>query len=197
MRKVKPPNHAINQFTYYYRLTCYVCNKEFEIPPNSRRILCDKCIEKRDKLIIHNKRSFEKSPCLKCGKYFERHIHTEIFCNTCNTAIHRIDLYKINLHKNNDEERKILFFQNNGRCEYCDKKLSLKYSQKDHIVPVSKNGSDEIENKVISCRRCNLVKSNRSEKEFKKYLKYRQQKSLENYVYFTNILNNFNKNKSI
>lgn len=43
-------------------------------------------------------------------------------------------------------------------CHYCKEELWRENSTIDHIVPLSKGGSDRRENKVHCCRRCNTLK---------------------------------------
>jgi hypothetical protein len=49
----------------------------------------------------------------------------------------------------------------NRACEYCDAPeiISNVAFEVDHTTPISKGGSDEIENLALSCRICNLRKS--------------------------------------
>lgn len=44
------------------------------------------------------------------------------------------------------------------KCVYCHKKLTFKTLTKDHVIPLSKGGTDDIENIVPSCLRCNQTK---------------------------------------
>lgn len=49
----------------------------------------------------------------------------------------------------------------NGRCEYCDDDLLASISaykawEADHIVPISAGGTDELENRALACRSCNV-----------------------------------------
>lgn len=43
-------------------------------------------------------------------------------------------------------------------CQYCFEKFPLKSLSIDHVVPRSKNGSDEHSNRILCCRSCNLAK---------------------------------------
>lgn len=60
------------------------------------------------------------------------------------------------------------------RCYYCnietvadlDKKFHRLATQKDHLVPVSRGGSNAIENVVVSCRTCNQAKGTMTADEF-------------------------------
>jgi len=47
-----------------------------------------------------------------------------------------------------------------SRCYYCKKKLTQNWHA-DHVVPLSKGGSNTIENIVIACEPCNLHKSSK------------------------------------
>lgn len=45
-------------------------------------------------------------------------------------------------------------------CQYCFEKFPLKQLSIDHLVPKSRRGSDEHDNRILCCRSCNLAKSN-------------------------------------
>lgn len=47
-----------------------------------------------------------------------------------------------------------------GRCYYCSTKLSNDYHV-DHVIPLSRGGSDATENLVCACPSCNLSKNNK------------------------------------
>lgn len=47
-----------------------------------------------------------------------------------------------------------------GRCYYCKIKLGKKYHA-DHVIPLSRGGSNDISNIVVTCVTCNLRKSNK------------------------------------
>lgn len=60
--------------------------------------------------------------------------------------------------------RNIVFKRDNYTCQYCGKrggKLEV-----DHIIPISKGGTNDIENLATSCRKCNRQKYNKSAQEF-------------------------------
>lgn len=56
-------------------------------------------------------------------------------------------------------EIKALIEAQNHQCAYCSRCVKL---TKDHIIPVSKGGSDYISNICMACRRCNLQKRART-----------------------------------
>ncbi len=50
-----------------------------------------------------------------------------------------------------------------GLCAYC---LAAKATERDHVVPISRGGSDDIENIVPSCLPCNRGKQDRTPSEW-------------------------------
>ncbi len=62
--------------------------------------------------------------------------------------------------------RKILVREQNGRCFYCGRRISLKSKKKskrmtiDHYIPKSKGGEDRAINMVAACAKCNHAKAN-------------------------------------
>lgn len=52
------------------------------------------------------------------------------------------------------------------RCFYCCVELTAKTWSRDHKIPLSRGGSDAIENIVAACRRCNSRKGARTVTEF-------------------------------
>ena len=65
------------------------------------------------------------------------------------------------------EEFRLLCGVYEGRCAYCKRELPL---VPDHAVPLSKGGSNNIENIVPSCAPCNLRKHTMTYEEFVKRL---------------------------
>ena len=61
----------------------------------------------------------------------------------------------------------------NGLCPYCNKPIATGHI--DHIVPVSRGGTNERENLVYACAPCNLKKNSHSLLEF---MLYRRQEAL-------------------
>jgi 5-methylcytosine-specific restriction endonuclease McrA len=53
----------------------------------------------------------------------------------------------------------------NGRCFYCGRKVGDKY-HRDHVIPLSKGGSNGPENLVVACPTCNLSKHDNHPMDF-------------------------------
>lgn len=73
--------------------------------------------------------------------------------------------------KQSRAKTKILHELQSGLCFYCGKSVSLESATKDHRVPISKGGSNEMSNLVMACPRCNIAKGSKSEEEFRLIIK--------------------------
>ena len=47
------------------------------------------------------------------------------------------------------------------RCHYCGTSDASKVFQRDHFIPRSCGGSDDVKNRVLTCRSCNVIKGRR------------------------------------
>ena len=61
-------------------------------------------------------------------------------------------------HKTTTNDIRKLLLQAQDKCYWCKSKLNNNYHI-DHYVPLSKGGTNEITNLVISCPKCNLEKN--------------------------------------
>lgn len=52
-----------------------------------------------------------------------------------------------------------------GRCAYCNIPLE-NGSEIDHVLPISRGGTDTIDNVTLSCRKCNREKGDRTRAEY-------------------------------
>ena len=59
---------------------------------------------------------------------------------------------------------KFIFSRDNYTCKYCGQIGGI--LEVDHIVPISKDGSNDTNNLTTSCRKCNRQKKDKSVKEF-------------------------------
>lgn len=58
-----------------------------------------------------------------------------------------------------------VFLRDKGHCVYCNKKLALRTSTIDHVIPKSRGGKTNFQNVVIACGKCNWQKSNKTPEE--------------------------------
>ncbi len=65
-------------------------------------------------------------------------------------------------HYNDPELRHEIFVRDNWKCHYCGETLSPTTSTLDHVIPVSKGGTNIDSNLVAACLVCNSIKSGRS-----------------------------------
>lgn len=56
---------------------------------------------------------------------------------------------------------RVLWEQQGGLCWYCRKCVESRRATVDHVVARSRYGSNDNENAVMSCRKCNQKKANR------------------------------------
>ena len=69
-----------------------------------------------------------------------------------------------------------LIAKHGDSCNFCGEE-NLAKSRKisfDHIVPFDHGGSGDVNNLQILCRSCNSIKGTRSQKEFERYMKKRE-----------------------
>lgn len=59
------------------------------------------------------------------------------------------------------DDLKLLWEQQDGRCAYCDCELTPEYRHLDHVMPLSRGGSNWPSNLAWACPPCNLSKNNR------------------------------------
>ena len=65
------------------------------------------------------------------------------------------------------QERKEIYDMYDGHCAYCGYKIRYDEMVIDHILPISKGGSNKIENLFPSCGDCNAYKYNLTLGEFR------------------------------
>ena len=115
--------------------------------------------------------------CKWCGNYFtvnNRH-NLKVCCSSlCSKKYqnHKKQVkkdYRFNLAKKNGKYEDItlakLYKRDNGKCYICGKHLILndKYNRPDaptieHVVPISKGGTNTWSNVKLACRECNVKK---------------------------------------
>ncbi len=69
--------------------------------------------------------------------------------------------------------RENLYFEQNGKCHYCDQRVAINQGNIDHVLPRALGGTDHWDNFVFSCQPCN------SKKAAKPHEQYVREKLLE------------------
>lgn len=67
--------------------------------------------------------------------------------------------------------RKYVYVRDNFTCQYCEENFFESELTVDHVQPKSRGGSNEWENLVTCCKKCNIKKGNRLPKEIKMFPK--------------------------
>lgn len=58
------------------------------------------------------------------------------------------------------EERKYMLSKSHGKCSCCGKKITTKNMTCEHVVPLSRGGTNDLKNLVALCQTCNDAKGN-------------------------------------
>jgi len=74
-------------------------------------------------------------------------------------------------HKKVAPSRKNIFKRDSYCCQYCGIDLCDGTATVDHVTPKSRGGASSWTNLVTSCKKCNLLKGNKTPKEAKMLLK--------------------------
>lgn len=82
--------------------------------------------------------------------------------------------------KRQDNIRERLFKESAGCCIYCGHPLTEETMEIDHIVPKSRGGTGEYENKVCACPRCNAMKQDMDVTEFIRSMPPKKFRAYEN-----------------
>lgn len=72
--------------------------------------------------------------------------------------------------------KRTIYDRQNGLCAYCGQRRQLKRMTVDHIIPLSKGGTNDIDNLQCTCRKCNGLKEDMLPSEFTVFI----QNMLEN-----------------
>ena len=80
--------------------------------------------------------------------------------------------------------RKQVYEKYNGHCAYCGCKLEYKDMQVDHVISVyGKDGSNDLDNLMPTCRMCNFYKSTYSLDDFRKNLETLHERLRKPFIY--------------
>jgi 5-methylcytosine-specific restriction endonuclease McrA len=82
------------------------------------------------------------------------------------SLVTRSKKYNVECNVTVDELRQLMFDSYGTKCKYCDKILKIDNMVFDHIVPISKQGTSNIDNLQIICRTSNGMKGSLTEETF-------------------------------
>ena len=109
---------------------------------------------RRNKVRI--KRELRQYSCSLCQKAF-----TTVQALNAHGRAHKRDRPDYNPRALSKTEREYVMLRDGYMCCYCGTKLPKKEIHIDHVYPYAKGGETTAENSVVSCRRCNLSKSDK------------------------------------
>lgn len=154
--RVKNAEKINNQRKVYYK------NNPQKLIEKSRRHYiktAEKQCEKSRRYYAENKEKIQKRRSI----YYAE--NREMF----SAARHRRRARAIHAQGNFTKEQwftKLKFFGN--RCYLCGVSLENLQTHLEHRIPISRGGSNWISNIAPACKKCNLTKNNKTEKEFRK-----------------------------
>lgn len=76
----------------------------------------------------------------------------------------KYNLYKPDAYKVTLEDIRQIY--SSDKCYYCNSELKDREKSVDHKIPVSRGGTNDLQNLVICCRSCNSKKNNQTDKEY-------------------------------
>lgn len=68
------------------------------------------------------------------------------------------ELTKVKRRQFSPTERAFIYNKNKGRCAICGRFVPYDSFTVDHIIPLAKNGTNELSNLQCTCKVCNLIK---------------------------------------
>ena len=131
---------------------CLTCKKEFNFQKHKK--YCSKsCYIKsiKSSYIKRGAYSINKN-CIICGNIYIAKSPIQKYCSYQCGKLTRFTL----------KTRFEILKRDNFTCQYCGRTIKDNITlQIDHIIPKSKNGTNNIKNLITSCNLCNLGKSNK------------------------------------
>lgn len=68
-------------------------------------------------------------------------------------------------------EKRRIYDRQNGLCAYCGQHRNIKYMTVDHIIPLSRGGTDSLGNLQCTCKKCNGLKEDMLPNEFTLFIR--------------------------
>jgi predicted nucleic acid-binding Zn ribbon protein len=114
--------------------------------------------------------------CARCSKSLVGKKANAVYCSkTCKSMDHNFK-HRSKTRVLSTARRAEIWKRDGEQCYLCQKPISLRELEIDHLIPVSKNGSNSPTNLAASCSRCNKSRGNRIEEaQIKKLAELRNQ----------------------
>lgn len=158
-------------------LNCKTCGESFEVPDKPSRKNAKFCSKKCMGKGQEGKKHWNYKHGQKWLPEVKREYFRKYYEQNKEAAHERAFLGKVKRRQANPKgshtfkEWIELLVKHDNKCFYCGvrmtKKAGLRQRTRDHIVPISKGGSDDISNIVPACRSCNSSKSTKTLEEWK------------------------------
>jgi len=149
--KCKRCGCEIKTYAFYDKKYCDSCRWIAVTEARTRTVKCRICGEHMTTANPHN------DICKTCS--YEKRIKKTIKRNNRRKAMRRGALGPTHT----EQEWETLLASYNGMCAYCGTKPS---EHRDHVLPISRGGSDAITNILPACKMCNLRKGARTLEEW-------------------------------
>ena len=140
-------------------IICVWCNKSFQ-PVKPWQKACGK---KCGYMFQNGKKpkNLNLGKCARCSKELLGKKSTAIYCSrTCLSMDHNFK-HRSQTRVSGVARRNEIFTRDGMSCYICNKTLKLTEMEVDHLVPVSRGGSNQPVNLATSCLRCNRIRGSR------------------------------------
>ena len=136
------------------------------------RPFCHKCGRRVDANWGNRSRGYECIDCYREANRKRAHERYQLRPET-RKLNNKNSFYKRNgvVGKHTIDEWKAKLLEYDYRCAYCGNVL-LDDITADHVIPITRGGTNYISNIVPACKRCNSSKNNKTADEYREYLKH-------------------------
>lgn len=161
------------------QLVCETCGKPFEVPDRPSRLnarFCSKeCMGKGQSGENHwnYQHGLGRHNPEKQKARFQKHYQENKDSYMQRAFLHKIKRRQIDVEGSHSFLEWIdLLKKHNNECYYCGvrmtKKMGPRQRTRDHIIPITRGGKDDLSNIVPACRSCNSSKGDRNLDEWKR-----------------------------
>ena len=153
--------------------TCQICGNSFYVPNNKHRKDAKYCSKKCMGEGMSGENHSMWKGGLRTNREYQRAVKKKNYPRYREKALHYAKKRKLRMKEipgsHTREEWEQLLAGYEGKCAYCGKvmveELGPDQVTRDHVIPVSKGGTDNIDNIVPACRACNSSKNDRLDYE--------------------------------